>query len=372
VIQHEETLAEVTDATEINRFIHGIVIEERRSGGSCACCGNPTFEFYAGDRLLAMIGYHHGERLRWAGGKWRGDGELTAASREFLFTWLSQHGVDGPRREVEESQKQHNERMRREQRFAELLSPEVRRAAREAARKVPLNTDRREEKRAHAMADVFMTQEKDAQTSIELYFKVLGVTPGTDDWTFYDWQYPIAKYSLPRFKGPELAQAAANVMKDDEGRWGVTRWFLGEGGWRNLDEPDRERILPPLARQALQYRQAVSRKRAMAALSEINSVWAAELLRGALSRPVDPNWSRPKTKLSYGYKIDLATGEQVYEGECSDAVWAAFCLAKMGDVASLPAIQKLADESQGPDKDLLGKALELLRKNADRPPDGTK
>jgi hypothetical protein len=273
---------------------------------------------------------------------------------------------------VEESQKQHNERMRREQRFAELLSPEVRRAAREAARKVPLNTDRREEKRAHAMADVFMTQEKDAQTSIELYFKVLGVTPGTDDWTYYDWQYPIAKYSLPRFKGPELAQAAANVMKDDEGRWGATRWFFQDDGWRNLDESDRERLLPPLAQRALQHHYMDARKVVMNTLSEIGSPWAAGALRSVLARPTDPNWTRPKTKPRYGWKTDVPGGEPVYADECSDALWAAFCLAKMGDVASLPAIQKLADESQGPDKDLLGKALQLLRKNADKPPDDTK
>lgn len=364
-IEQETTLAEITDAAEINRFLKGIEIDEDHSGRVCMCCGNPTFEFYAGDRLLAMVGYHHGERLRWAGGKWKGDGQLITASREFLLTWLSQYGVDGPRREVQERQNQLDERMRREQRFAELISPELRRAAGEAARKVPRNTDRREEKLAQAIADAFMEHAGDGQTSIELYLRVLGVTGVAGDWTYYDRQYPLARYALPRFKGPELAQAALAVMKDEEGTVGAARWFLGEGGWRNLEESDRERILPPLAHAALPYRYADSRKIAMTALGEVNSVWAAQLLRDTLSRSIDPNWTRPKTKPRYGRKIDLPGGEPVYAEECSDAVWAAFCLAQMGHNESLPAIQTLADEAQEPDKDLLNKALQLLRKNID-------
>jgi len=96
-IEEEKTLAEVTDSQEIERFVKAIDIDESRSGGVCMCCGNPTFEFYAGGRLLAMIGYHHGERLRWAEGEWTGDGELTARSQDSLLSWLTQHGVDGPR-----------------------------------------------------------------------------------------------------------------------------------------------------------------------------------------------------------------------------------------------------------------------------------
>ncbi len=77
------------------------------------CCGDPTFELYSGDRLLAMIGYHPGERLRWADGKWPGDAELTAASRGFFISWLSQHGVEGPQREVDQAQRRQNEKTRR-------------------------------------------------------------------------------------------------------------------------------------------------------------------------------------------------------------------------------------------------------------------
>jgi hypothetical protein len=88
----EETLVEVGEAEEIGRFLTLIDIDENGSGGGCLCCGNPTFEFYAGDRLLAMVGYHR-DSLRWAGGAWTGDGILTKAGQAAVGSWLIQHGL---------------------------------------------------------------------------------------------------------------------------------------------------------------------------------------------------------------------------------------------------------------------------------------
>jgi hypothetical protein len=376
ILEQEKTLAEITDAAEISRFINGIGIDESRSNGVCGCCGDPTFEFYAGQRLLAMVGYHHGKRLRWAGGPWTADGELTGPSRDFLIMWLSQHGVEGPRQAREREQEQRTEERRVEDRYAELVGGQTLAAVAEASRKISRSYDPREEtrlrveKQLKAEAEVFEKYEKDTRTSVEQYLRFLGVR-NNEAWdSYWENEAVIARQLLPRFKGPELAQAALAVMKDDEGMAGAARWFLGEGGWRNLDESDRERILSPVARKALQHRHAGSRKIVMAALSEINGVWAAEALRGALSRPTDPNWTRPKTKPTYGRKIDLADNESVYADECSEAVWAALCLAKMGNGESLPAIQKLAQKYQGPDKDLLNKAIQLLREKGSKAPAG--
>jgi len=371
-IEEETTLVEITDAREIDRFLRGIVIDESRSGGACMCCGNPTFEFYAGERLLAMIGYHHGESLRWARGEWTGDGQLTVPSQDFVSSWLSQHGVEGPRREREEKQRQLDQRMRQQQRYAELIPREMLAGVMEAqsSRQISWSDDTTGEKRKKLIADAFLKHETDARTSAALYLRMLGVTR-EEPWNTYDYfDEIVVKHLLPRFKGPELAQAAVDVMKDEEGTAGAARWFLGESGWRNLDESDRERVLSPLARQALQHRYLDTRKEVMNVLSEINSTWAVESLRGMLSRPTDPNWAPPKLK--YGWKIDLPGGNEVYADECSDAVWAAFCLARIGNVESLPAIQKLAEESQERDKDLLNKALQLLRDKASKMPADTK
>lgn len=368
--KEEKTLAEVTDPQEIERFLKTVDIDESRSRGVCACCGNPTFEFYAGERLLAMVGYHHQQRLRWAGGEWGADGELTARSQESLLSWLTQHGVDGPRQAREQEQRYRAEEQRVEERYAELVGEQTLAAIAEASREIPWNNDPRGEKRQKIAADVFQKSEKDTRTSIERYLRFLGVK-NNEAWdTYWENEVVIAKHLLPRFKGPELAEAALAVMQDEEGMRGAARWFVGEKGWENLEKSDRERILPPLVQRALQHPHTGTRKIVMAILSEIDSVWAVESLRGMLARPADPKWVRPKTKPRYGWKIDLAGGEQIYAEECSEAVWAAFCLAKMGNIESLPAIQKLADESQGPDRDLLNKAVQLLRAKGSKAPAG--
>ena len=183
-IEREKTLAEITDAGEISRFIQGIAINGWRSGGACMCCGDPTFEFYAGDHLLAMVSYHHGKRLRWADGTWTGDGELTDPSREFLIAWLSQHGVDGPRQAREQEQRYRAEEQRVEERYAELVGEQTLAAIAEASREIPWNNDPRGEKRQKIAADVFQKSEKDTRTSIERYLRFLGVK-NNEAWDTY-------------------------------------------------------------------------------------------------------------------------------------------------------------------------------------------
>jgi len=366
--EEEETLVEITDAEEIDRFVKGILIDESQSGGHCMCCGSPTFEFYAGERLLAMVGYHHGERVRWAGGTWTGDGELTDPSRDFLNSWLSQHGVEGPRREVEEKQKRQDEQIRQQQRYAELMPRDMLVAASQAqsSREVSGYDSSSVDKRKKLVADAFLKHEPDAETSVRLYLRMLGVIRDRpwNEYGYYD--ELIVKYLLPRFNGPELARAALATMTDEEGMAGAARWFLGDKGWRNLDESDCERVLRPLAKQALENHYMDTRKEVMHVLSEINGAWAAELLRSMLSRPTDPSWVPSKD--GYGWRVNFGGGDQVFADECSDAVWAAFCLAKMGDAESLPAIERLAAGARGEDKDLLAKALQLLRERAAKTP----
>jgi hypothetical protein len=201
---------------------------------------------------------------------------------------------------------------------------------------------------------------------VVLYLRILGVAPD-EPWSTYDYfQEVVAGYLLPRFQGADLARGAQDVMKDEEGMAGAARWLLGENGWQNLEESEREHVLSPLARQALQHHDMNTRKEVMHTLSYFNRTWSAKLLQGMLSRPTDPNWT-PRSD-EFGRRINFAGGIQVSANECSDAAWAAFCLARIGDVQSLPALQKLAEESRGRDKDLFQKALQLLRDTAGKAP----
>ena len=95
----EKVLVEIHEAAAIAALIQQISIDDRESGDECKCCGNPTLEFYRQEKLVASLSLHHGRSLRWPGGRWRGDGQLTRESAAFLTQWLAAQGVPGPKRE---------------------------------------------------------------------------------------------------------------------------------------------------------------------------------------------------------------------------------------------------------------------------------
>jgi hypothetical protein len=101
--ENEKTLLDIQDAKEIANFIRQIKIQANKSGFHCMCCGEPTLEFYHDDTLILSLGFHHGRSLRWPNGDWKGDGLLTKESSDFLIHWFSDHGVQGPHEEVQES-----------------------------------------------------------------------------------------------------------------------------------------------------------------------------------------------------------------------------------------------------------------------------
>ena len=81
------------------------IIEDPETFGHCMCFGDPHFELYIGSTLAATIGYHHGFAIRWDA--WKHDARLKEPDR--LLDWMSSHGVDGPRREVEDAKRRAEE-----------------------------------------------------------------------------------------------------------------------------------------------------------------------------------------------------------------------------------------------------------------------
>ncbi len=73
--------------------------EDPRTFGHCMCLGDPHFELFRGDDRVAVLGYHHGMAFRWDA--WKHDAWFEEP--DLLLEWLSTHGVDGPRRELEAS-----------------------------------------------------------------------------------------------------------------------------------------------------------------------------------------------------------------------------------------------------------------------------
>jgi hypothetical protein len=97
-----ETLLWTEDAPAVAALVRGISIDETKSGSTCCCTGNPILDFYADGRPIATFSFHHGVRLRWRDGKWKGDGVLTESSGTFVRAWLAQRGVGGPAQQYEE------------------------------------------------------------------------------------------------------------------------------------------------------------------------------------------------------------------------------------------------------------------------------
>lgn len=82
-------MVEVSGRPEVARILKRIVVLENRGWmASCKCCGDPTLEFFEGERLEMSIGVHHTKLLRWEDGAWLSDEDLTPESAAWLKAWL--------------------------------------------------------------------------------------------------------------------------------------------------------------------------------------------------------------------------------------------------------------------------------------------
>jgi hypothetical protein len=109
-----KVLLDTSDPASLASFRRCFAIfEDPDSFGHCMCFGDPHIELYAGDRLAATLGYHHGFTVRWDA--WKHDAQLKEPDR--LLDWMSAHGVHGPRAEVEAAQRRAEESARQAERW---------------------------------------------------------------------------------------------------------------------------------------------------------------------------------------------------------------------------------------------------------------
>lgn len=93
-----EVLLDTAESAAVAGFRAAVsIVEDPATFGHCMCYGDPAIEVYAGDRLPAAFGYHHGFAIRWEA--WKHDAHLREPEK--LIEWLSAHGVPGPREEVD-------------------------------------------------------------------------------------------------------------------------------------------------------------------------------------------------------------------------------------------------------------------------------
>jgi len=106
----------------IQDWLAQVSFRSQPRGVECMCCGEPTFEFYQGDQLIALVGYHHSQLLRYKG--WPADAVLSSQSTTDLSNWLASQGLPGPKQALD-AQKQAAQRWREEwERATQGFTPE--------------------------------------------------------------------------------------------------------------------------------------------------------------------------------------------------------------------------------------------------------
>jgi hypothetical protein len=123
-LELEKTLVDESDPAAIKELLASLKINPKGSGFHCMCCGNPSLEFYAGEKLVATLGFHHGRSVRWVEG-WTGDGLLVPDGAATLVAWLERRGAKGPREELDAASERVNAEQRKLKRALSGLPPEL-------------------------------------------------------------------------------------------------------------------------------------------------------------------------------------------------------------------------------------------------------
>lgn len=359
----EQTLYETNDPAEIKQLLAGIQINEAQSGFHCMCCGNPSLEFYAGERLLLTLGFHHGRGLRWRDG-WPGDAMLTPQSSTFLVGWLAKRNVKSPLIEQEAAA----ERARATQHKMVQATAGMPAALAEAFAAGP---DKFKAALVRALPD-----KKDRA---RIWLAVFGTS--NDSWTMLEPLEQMSDQQLRTYDDAILAAAveAALLGDDRQVRRGAARLWMSYRSpleaWNPPNVAELRRIVLQVQQEARYYplrmsaldklaawSQMVSaeelnrrlaaglhdpappvRRKAMLIAGRIRHATSIAALMGVLQGntldveplPDVPLWEQSDVRPGFG---DVAKG-------CSDAEVAALALAHMQHAEAKPVIEQIRPQT---------------------------
>ena len=104
----------------------------------------------------------------------------------------------------------------------------------------------------------------------------------------------------------------------------------------------------------------IARRRTLAALGEIKTGDALELLRTVLAGRIAVRELPAEHRDEPGGMVEFSPGDGEIDDEVTDRAYAALLLGTCGDRQSIAAIKGLAEKAEGADKSVLEKALKLL------------
>jgi hypothetical protein len=340
----EKTLFELPDAVAIRDFANLIQIDEEGSGFHCLCCGDPSFEFYQEDRLIATLGFHHGRSLRWPG-HWPGDGLLTPECGERLPAWFAQHGYDAFQKAREAAIAAKRQEQEKLQAFLDCYP--------EPARKL-FDPHEINEQRAKQIAQVI----GDPVQTVLATCRALGTDGGS--WSFMDTHQRLAYFIAATASNEEFYKALQQLRGDWRAELGAARLCFDEEPPKELVEiglspagkfsdkipfADRTECLIGLARTVLDRD---SDGNAFAAICEIADL-RDEKTKPLLYQIARGELAKAKTAWTAGGQKPGLRGV-AYLG-----------LAKLGDASIRRELEKhLADVPPGADRAALEISLALL------------
>ena len=288
------------------------------------------------------MGLHHGRSLR--GWCWPADARLTPEGARGLVDWLAARGVDHPRREWEEGVAAEAAARRRLARVRALLPGKVRDALDSAGD-------------PGGLAAAFKKGLPDPVERAAAAFRIYGC-----DWSSWNISQDfdgIVGELLEDLDPAILSQAARKAAGDPMGLNGVARRLFSEKEhWKEVDAGTGLDLLPAAAAHGLTHPRDINRRRTLNALAGIRAETSLRLLRDVLSGALRP---RPLPAGEEGEPRGMASFSRIDWGEGSDRAHAAILLARRGDRESEAAIRDLAAKSADKDREVLERALSVLK-----------
>ncbi len=307
---NEKVIHESRDSAVIKALAGKFKVAESDSGGHCMCCGDPTFEFYQGDKRVAMIAFHHGRSIRWADGTWPGDGMLTQDSAHFLADWLDEHGYSKPKDEMLSNRRAEEAAKRRNDRYKALM-PAALYEALDAVDSL------------EGLTAAFVKHVPAVQDRARLYLKLLGCEDNT--WALQaNLDGALCETLLPEVPEQDLREVVTQAAANTEEGAGATRWLFGE---RHLDLiKGDEKTLDRLARFALTHPRQRNRWNTLTALRDLGSPQSITLLREVMKQGTKPRQLSDDERHEPGGQVTFGPGNIYLPDESPDQAAAALCL----------------------------------------------
>jgi hypothetical protein len=301
----------VTAREDVGALLDLVQFDDTKEMGHCMCCGDPTFELYAGAALVVSLGFHHGITLRWPGGPWPGDAHLTEEAGDRLCAWLAKRGVTGPAKEVAERRRSEGVAAHRDRRQDALL-PDGQAAA--------LRTT----EDPAAGVDLLVGWFPEANDGVLLAFRLLGAAKQEDQ----DPVSEVAKDLLRRVDAEVALPVARTALADPEAALGVGLWLLPVLARPDGGSDALAALLVPAARRLLSDPDPDVRRYGVEWTARVPRPEALDLVRAVLTGRV---------------RDDAEVAGSAPAAEDPEIVAAAlFALLAAGDRDSLPRMREIA------------------------------